>query len=171
MCDLVAMREYDVLRGQDPATTAALIAETGTLLGMHHAELAKHLGVSRRTVSRWASEGTRLTSSHVEILATLAYPRDRSLAARIAALAKDTLVGLGLEEPPPPAPPPPPPSPKLVDAVVCAAADVLELSPRAVRPALLAALRCAREAGLSLETIEGVLSQAVEAQGGSGTAT
>ena len=47
----------------------------------------------------------------------------------------------------------------LADAVVCAAAEALDTSPRLVRPALLAALRCAREAGLTVATLEAALAE------------
>jgi MoxR-like ATPase len=45
-----------------------------------------------------------------------------------------------------------------VDAIVCAAAEALDASPRAVRGALLAAFACAREAGLPVETVEKALA-------------
>ncbi|MDP9001553.1 MAG: hypothetical protein M3O46_15745, partial [Myxococcota bacterium] len=45
----------------------------------------------------------------------------------------------------------------LIDAVVCAAAEALDVSPRAVRPALLAAFARASELGLTLErSLEGL---------------
>jgi hypothetical protein len=50
----------------------------------------------------------------------------------------------------------------LTDAVVCAAAEALNVPPPAVRPALLAAFRRAREVGLRLEDVERVLSDAIE---------
>jgi hypothetical protein len=157
----------DFLTRQDPAHVGALLLRTGVTLGMPHAEVAKVLGVSRRTVSRWGKDGTRLPHHTLVTLAELAHTRDPSLAAEIARVAGETLVSLGLEEP---APLPAHPaaiaalqvSPKLIDAVVCAAAESLDMSPRAVRPALLAAVQCAREVGLSLDGMEGMLSAAVE---------
>ncbi len=135
-------------------------------MGMFHGEMAKLLGVSRRSYSRWASEGTRLERRQVAVLADLAITRDEALASELAALVGETLVSLGLEEPAAPLAPSPVPSaeplstssPKLIDVVVCAAAEALDVSPRAVRPALLAAVRCARELGLTLETMETILS-------------
>ena len=50
----------------------------------------------------------------------------------------------------------------MVDVVVCAAAEALDVSPRAVRPALLAAFQRAREAGLTLEQVEKALSPEVK---------
>jgi UDP-N-acetylmuramyl pentapeptide synthase len=51
-------------------------------------------------------------------------------------------------------------SSKLVDAIVCAASEAADVSPRAMRPGLVAAIRCAREVGVTLEQIEGALSAA-----------
>jgi hypothetical protein len=48
----------------------------------------------------------------------------------------------------------------LVDAVVCAAADVLEVAPVTLRGALLAAFRRARELRLSAEDVEVALAPA-----------
>jgi transcriptional regulator with XRE-family HTH domain len=63
--------------------------------------------------------------------------------------------------PPPVVPAPPRVAPQnLVDAVVCAAAEALDVSPRVVRPGLLAAIRCAREVGLTVEEMEAALSAA-----------
>ena len=46
---------------------------------------------------------------------------------------------------------------RAVDAVVCAAAEAMQVVPQNVRPALLAAFACARELGLTLEDVERVL--------------
>jgi hypothetical protein len=46
----------------------------------------------------------------------------------------------------------------LVDAVVCAAAEAMSLSPQAVRPAVLAAFARARDAGLTLDAVVEVLA-------------
>jgi hypothetical protein len=54
----------------------------------------------------------------------------------------------------PPPPPPPPSTDEIVDAVVCAAAEAMDLMPREVRPALLAAFARARRLGLGFEAIE-----------------
>jgi hypothetical protein len=163
----------DFIMRQDPARMGALVQRTGVTLGMFHGELADHLGVSRRTVSRWAHDGAHLTHDQVAKLAELAYEHDPSLAAEIAAAVGETLVTLGVEViAVPEAPPPPSPSlpavaaaprvalQNLVDAVVCAAAEALDVSPRVVRPGLLAAIRCAREVGLTVEEMEAALSAA-----------
>jgi hypothetical protein len=45
----------------------------------------------------------------------------------------------------------------VIEAVVCAAADAMDESPRRVRPALLAALQRARRMGLTVEAMERAL--------------
>jgi hypothetical protein len=160
----------DFLHGQDAALIGSLLLRTGIVAGMPHGELAKHLGVSRRTVSRWSSEGTRLHRDKLVVVAQIALDHDPSLAAEIAAAAGETLVSLGLEAPSPPeatrpiaaAPVAPPiakvrPHPKLADAVVCAAAESIDVSPRLARRALLAAIQAAREVGMTMDEIEQAL--------------
>jgi hypothetical protein len=51
-----------------------------------------------------------------------------------------------------------PPSPDLVAAVVCALCDVVDLVPRVARPGLLAAVRKARDLGLTVEDLESALT-------------
>jgi len=152
--------EFRIMKGQDPVRVGALLLRTGITLGMPHREIAQLLGVSRRSVSRWSKDGTFMTVEHGVTLAKLVHERDPSLAAELAALAGETLVTLGLEAPPaaPKTPVAPAVAPaKLVDAVVCAAAEAMDVSPRAIRPALLAALRSAREVGLTMESLEALL--------------
>jgi hypothetical protein len=87
------------------------------------------------------------------------HPLDAQLAAVLAATMGSTLEGLGVVRPPPPplpppapAPPPPPPA-GVVDAVVCAAAEAMELTPRDVRLGLHAAFSRAQEIGLSVDVV------------------
>lgn len=70
--------------------------------------------------------------------------------------------------PPPPPPPLPVPPPAvapehLVDAVVCAVAELMNSSPRPLRPLLHAAFKKAREVGLSVEAAERALAPAAPA--------
>jgi transcriptional regulator with XRE-family HTH domain len=155
--------------GQRPAENAQLLNQAGLTLAMSHGQLAKLLGVSRRSVSRWIAEGTWISVRHAKALAEAVHAGNRPLAARFAGLAGKSLVELGLEAPAAAAPvAPAPTSPdartpkspdatKLLDAVVCAAAEAMDASPRAVRPALLAAVKCAREVGLTLEAMDAML--------------
>jgi hypothetical protein len=92
-------------------------------------------------------------------MALLVHPVDAALAAEIAAAGGTTLDALGLVPATAPAAPhgsggPPD---RVVDAVVCAAAEAMQVMPQSVRPAVLAAFACARELGLTVEGVERVL--------------
>lgn len=117
------------------------------------------LGVSRRTAQRWSSQG--MPSYEMTNLARVVHPREPALAADIVAALGTTLEAQGIVPPAPPAPaiPPPPPEPPagVVDAVVCAAAEAMEMMPNEVRPGLYAAFARAREIGLTVDVIERAL--------------
>jgi hypothetical protein len=141
------------------------------------AELGEKLGVSKRTAQRYSDKGVQ--PHYLKELARLVYPFDAVLAAEIAGSMGHTLESLGVvvppppapppvvvvEAPPPPLPPPPPPPPPdgIVDAVVCAAAEAMEMMPRDVRPALLAAFKRAREIGVTVDMVERVLHASIPA--------
>jgi len=152
------------MNGQSLTENADLLRRASLALGVSAVELGDMFGVSRRSVSRWMREGTWLVENRATALAKMVHPRDRVIAARLAEIAGQTLVSLGLEAPPPQSPltvalaSSPAAGAKLLDAVVCAAAEAMDASPRAVRPALLAAVRCAREVGLTLEAMEEMLA-------------
>jgi len=133
-------------------------------LGSSQKDLGEKLGVSRRTAQRYSRSGVPFHL--MPDLARLVYPHDDSLASDIARGAGQTLESLGLVKPPPakpPAPPPPPSPPEgVVDAVVCAAAEAMEMMPRDVRPGLLAALVRAREIGVPIDLVERVLRKGVQ---------
>jgi hypothetical protein len=125
--------------------------------------LGELLGSSRRTGQRWETGASRPSPGQLQDLARRVHPHDASLAAQIAAAGDSSLVALGLEKPPaPPQPPAPPPvvplAQHVIDSVVCAAADAIDVLPRTIRPALLAALTRARHIGLTLEDMERALS-------------
>ncbi len=160
---------FDRLKLQQPKRVGALLLRAGIMLGMPHRELARVLGTSRRSVSRWTKDGTWLDYEQVVTMTKLVHPHDAALATAIAALGGETLVTLGLEAPAPTGPAALQAtvlSSKLVDAVVCAAAEAMDVSPRAMRPALLAALRSAREVGLTMEALEATLSGAMSGAAG-----
>lgn len=138
-------------------SAAALFVQAQFALNTTQEEVGRVMGVSRRTMSRWMRERTpTIFRVHAERLARAVHPEDPQLAAQIAEAGGLTLAGLGLK----------PPGADLdaamgrtrADAVVCDAAEVLDASPRAVRPALLAAVRRARREGLSLEALETYLT-------------
>ncbi len=118
----------------------------------------------------WRYQGGRSepAAKHLHAIAGHLFPIDAELAEAIALASGATLESLGLVPPPPqnapsPAPPAPlPVDPKqarlLVDAIVCAAAESLDVSPRSVRAVLYAAFARAKETGLSIEVIEKALA-------------
>ncbi len=125
-------------------------------------EFGEMLGVSRRTGQRWMRGHSTPTPTELQRMAALVYPRDADLAEQLAQAAGASLVALGLVKPSPPQAPPAAPAPPLpvedvIEAVVCAAADAMDESPRRVRPALLAALQRARRMGLTVEAMEEAL--------------
>ena len=125
--------------------------------------LGELLGVSRRTAQRWATSG--VPSYEMRRLAELVHPVNPNLAMQIASSLGTTLETLGIVKPVPlEAAPPPRPSlpPGVVDAVVCAAAEVIELMPKDVRPALHAAFARAAEVGLTVEEVERALRAKLE---------
>jgi transcriptional regulator with XRE-family HTH domain len=139
--------------------SGALYQYAREALGMSGNRLAAKLGVSRRTGQRWTARGGP-SAMYLQRLAVLVYPADAALAAEIATASGTTLGALGvLPLHPPPAAPVPTAAPpdRVVDAVVCAAAESIHVAPQNVRPALLAAFSCARELGLTVEDIEKVL--------------
>ena len=135
-----------------------LIVQAQHALGLSQGKLGEKLGTSKRTVSRWTSGGSP-TMKQVQTLARLVHPVNPDLAASLAEATGETLESLAIVAKPVPPAAPPPPSPRVVvQAVVCAAADALQATPAAVRPAVLAAFRAARELRMSVEDVEGALA-------------
>jgi hypothetical protein len=131
-----------------------LLIRAQQALGATQKELAQLLGRSRRTIIRYQARGGagNLSMSDWHTLARAIHPRDRAMAETIATATGETLVTLGLESPTPP--PRPPVSPRdLADALVCAASEAADVSPRAMRPALVAAFERASASGFSNEEI------------------
>jgi DNA-binding XRE family transcriptional regulator len=151
----------------------ALISLARSCLGMSQEQFGIALGASKRTATRWDSGRANPSIGQVRELAALVYPRDPSLAAELAVAAGTTLESLGIVAPAPPAPappalPPPPPPRLVVQAVVCAAADALQVPPSTVRAALLAAFRTAHELRFTVEDVEKALAADVERTPASG---
>ncbi len=125
-------------------------------------ELGQVVGVSRRTIVRRGRHG--LNANEKIALAKAVLPHDRAVSAELAIEAGTSHEALGWLPPPAPVvvpPSPPPPDPRLVDGVLCATAEALNLSPGVVRPALLIAMQRMRELGLDLDTVEAALTPAV----------
>jgi transcriptional regulator with XRE-family HTH domain len=131
-------------------------------LGMTQKEFGEVLGASHRTASRWEAGGSLPYTSNLVRLLGLLVPKDAELAAELAVHAGGTLESLGIVAPrPAPASPPAPeplPARLLVDSVVCAAADTLDVVPATLREALFAAFRRARELRLSVGDVEAALA-------------
>ncbi len=129
-------------------------------------DFGEMMGVSRRTGQRWETGRADPSWNKICQMARMVDPHDAALATQLAQAAGQSLVSLGLVKPPPPPEPAPPPGPPpaaaedLVDAIVCAAAEAINLPPRDVRPALLAAFARARRLGLAIETVETTLGAA-----------
>lgn len=135
-----------------------LVNEAQHTLMVSQGRLGELAGASQRTGQRWAVGRSTPSVNELRRIASLVYPRDRDLAARIAAATRSTLADLGLEAPPPPPPGPfIPPDDRVIDSVVCAVADELDLLPKAIRAALLVAFTRTRELGLSVEAAEAAL--------------
>jgi len=155
--------------------TGALLVHAQHALHVLQKDVAELLGVSRKTVQRWTAGHPRLTPTMLVTLTSAVHPKDPALAERIAAAYETTLEEMGVVVPPAPATPPPDPTPPapperpprdpsaeriLADALVCAAAEMADVSPRLMRPALVAALARAREARLTVEEAHALLAAA-----------
>ena len=150
-----------------PTTIHGLIHLARHALGVgSQGDFGVLMGSSRRSGQRW--EIGQATPSHSQMCAMVAmvYPKDPDLAAQLAQSVGQSLVSLGIVKPVP-APAPavavaatPPPVEDIVDSIVCAAADAMNVLPRDVRPALLAAFTRARRLGLAIEAVESALAGA-----------
>jgi hypothetical protein len=138
-------------------------------------------GLSRKTISKYQDGNGRPHPTLLHPLVRRVYPVDPALAEKLAAFSGATLGSLGLVTPVSPAPQAPPPPPPaaiaaerapderhtrlFVDAVLCAAANALDVSPRTVRGVLFAAFSQAKETGLSFETLAKALAPSKAAAG------
>lgn len=150
-------------------SSEALLYEACRALGYLQKDLSKLLGVSTRTVQRWYAGRSSVGAMQWQALARAAHPNHPDLAARLAIRGGSSLEALGLVvrtppaavsvavSPPVPSAPPAYEVPHLADGVVCVAAEAIELTPRAIRPALLAAFRRARQMRLTVEDLESAL--------------
>jgi hypothetical protein len=128
--------------------------------------LGEMLGVSKRTAQRFATG--RMHAGYLPDLARIVAPHNPVLAESIAAEARAIFATMGWPLPPLPPPPSPagapsaasaaPPPPVLtpevaLDAVVCAAAEAMDVSPRIARAGLRAALSRAQALGMTAEVL------------------
>jgi len=122
-------------------------------LGLTAVDAAALMGASRRTSQRWSAGRTSPDALSLHRLAVAVLPKDPKLAERIHAHAARGAAKAGLPLPPLAPPEGATPDPHAVDTILCAAADAMNLAPRAVRPGLLAALLRAKEVSMGVETM------------------
>jgi DNA-binding XRE family transcriptional regulator len=132
-----------------------LIVQARQALLLNQEELADRVGSSTRTVQRWEVGRSAPAPFHIHALADAARALDPALAAQLDAFAPRAPAKAA---DPAPAPALAPSTPVLVDAIVCAAAEAMGVSPQAVRPALLAAFARARDVGLDADSVAAVLA-------------
>ena len=135
-----------------------LLALSQQALGLPHREFGPLLGSSQRTAERWAAKRSTPTPQQLAQLTRHVHARDPALAAELAAALGGSLESLGIATPAPAPVPSSVPPTRLVDVVVCAAAEAMDASPRAMRAALHAAFASARSLGLDLATLEDALA-------------
>jgi hypothetical protein len=147
----------------------ALLLAAQEALVFTQAELGDAIGVSKRTTQRLCVGRSIMYPEYLAKLIPAVHARDATLASEMAASLGQTLESLGIVKPPPApapapppaplAPPPPPPMPRhlAADAVVCVAAEAMNVPPVQLRPVLLAAFKRGRELGLSCEEVERAL--------------
>jgi transcriptional regulator with XRE-family HTH domain len=138
----------------------AILVDCRFALHMSQREFGEALGASHRSASRWDAGRATPGAAQLTRLARRVYEVNRDLAVEVAEATRNTLVGLGIEAAPVPVPVvshpvEPAPSPKeRVDLVVLAVVERGALLPSVVRPLLRAAVRRARELGLTLDALE-----------------
>jgi hypothetical protein len=138
---------------------AALLVEASDAIGGLQRGVADALGVSTRTVQRMYASGCHLDDLEWQALARAVHPGHPELAARLAREGGSSPEAMGLvARPPPGAEASVAHVQHMTDGVVCVAAEAADLTPGAIRPALLAAVRRARQVCLTLEDLEGALA-------------
>jgi transcriptional regulator with XRE-family HTH domain len=119
-------------------------------LGLTQEGFGDLFGCTKRTVQRWEEGGTTLVPSEIEALARLLLPVRPDLAAQIAASDDTTLDPLGIVSAGAASPIA---TSDPTDSVVRAAAEVMGVTPDAIRPAIAAAFARAREVGVDVQTV------------------
>lgn len=128
-------------------------------LKLSQTELGDRAGVSRRTVMRWELDRGRPSGPDLGRVVAIIHALHPGHADAIASAAGQSLAAFGLAGG---GVPRAVPSDHVGDGLVAVAAEVLDVSPRLVRPALIAALRRARALGLSIDDAERCLVRAAE---------
>jgi DNA-binding XRE family transcriptional regulator len=132
-----------------------LVSQTRQTMGLSREELGQLIGLSKRTVGRIELGQSAIVAPDLCTLARHVHPRDAGLAEELARAGRSTLSDLGVVPPAQPVPM----AHLLIDSVVCAAADAMNVAPESVRGSVLAAFRRARELHMSLEDVENALTK------------
>jgi transcriptional regulator with XRE-family HTH domain len=143
-----------------PRQVTDAVVRACRVLRLSQSALAKRAGTSVRTVQRWRAGTSFPTRAQMAMLAQLVHPVQPELASQVAVASGTSLLALGLAPPPDPAAPAALPPAHRIERVVYAAAEASDLSPRAVRPALVAAFTRAKEVGFTLDDVLAALSAA-----------
>jgi len=143
-----------------------LINDARDALNLHtNVDLAKFLGVSRRSVQRYSHTGGLPSGIHVAKLVRALYPVNQQLATTIGNAYRIDLTDLeprpwltaaGLSAPVTPAVPAA--TREHVTEVILVACDALNLPPREVRPALAAIFTQVRSLGVDLDQLTRLLA-------------
>jgi DNA-binding transcriptional regulator YiaG len=150
-----------------PMNPTHVLVRAHLALGGSQAAFGERFGASRRTVSRWTAGETCPTFETLTAMVAAVHTKDPGLAAELAVGMGSTLVELGIVAPPAPPPPPAPlPVPPVgithpalvLEGIVHAAADAMDLSPRLVRAGLAAAFRRAGELGVTVGDVDAWLT-------------
>jgi DNA-binding XRE family transcriptional regulator len=145
---------------------SVLLYEARRALHMNRQDIGKAIGWSYRTIVRWETRHTDVYSPSLLKIVPRVHAVDPQLAAEIAMACGSSLVQLGIGTVPAQnvaaaAQRTPVSLQHLADSVACAAADALHAAPEAVRPALLAAFRRARELRMTFDDVESALTEAL----------
>jgi hypothetical protein len=142
-----------------PNDVLALLEGVRATLVVSQRELAEICGLERRSVMKWQQGRGQPMTWHWESMAKAVYPRNAPLAAQLAAAGGTTLSALGLQasataaEAPQGAQTQAVSATHLVDSVVCAAAETMQVPPHTIRPALVAAFQRSIALGLGTSAV------------------
>lgn len=140
-------------------------------LGLTQRQLGDELGVSHRTILRWERGRTSPVPQQILAIAGLLRPDDDTLADELLASGHVNIIVSTASTPATPIATPTGvdaaqaalTAKHAIDAVVFAAAEAMDASPRAVRVGLAAAFARAVELGLAADAVATALSATVQA--------
>jgi transcriptional regulator with XRE-family HTH domain len=124
-----------------------LLVHCQMALGLTQQELGELLGKTKRTIQRWQESGFAPMADQAETLARALQSVRPDLAEQVLALGRKVATATGMP------PPGRPSTAEVIAAILQAAAEAGGTSPEAIRPAILAALQKAEEAGIEVSAI------------------